>query len=153
MLPLLQRLLQYLPNAEMTLDLEANEVEVKVLTSLASVAEITACSQVATNTYSCTSSCYTWRFEHKKARTLSQRMAEQSTNPLSILPRISSESPPSLALRAGMTLEYMVPATKSWYPVKKPIVQAGHTMVANTTANALMAELIKSPSHINYSDR
>ena len=41
MLPLLQRLLQYLPNAEMTLDLEANEVEVKVLTSLASVAEIT----------------------------------------------------------------------------------------------------------------
>ena len=42
MLPLLQRLLQYLPNAEMTLDLEANEVEVKVLTSLASVAEITA---------------------------------------------------------------------------------------------------------------
>ena len=48
MLPLLQRLLQYLPNAEMTLDLEANEVEVevevevKVLTSLASVAESTA---------------------------------------------------------------------------------------------------------------
>jgi hypothetical protein len=40
-LPLLQRLLQYLPNAEMTLDLEANEVEVKVLTSLASVTEIT----------------------------------------------------------------------------------------------------------------
>jgi hypothetical protein len=32
----------YLPNAEMTLDLEANEVEVKVLTSLASVTEITA---------------------------------------------------------------------------------------------------------------
>jgi hypothetical protein len=31
----------YLPNAEMTLDLEANEVEVKVLTSLASVTEIT----------------------------------------------------------------------------------------------------------------
>ena len=29
----------YLPNAEMTLDLEANEVEVKVLTSLASVTE------------------------------------------------------------------------------------------------------------------
>ena len=28
---------QYLPNAEMTLDLEANEVEVKMLTSLASV--------------------------------------------------------------------------------------------------------------------
>ena len=42
MLPLLQRLLQYLPNAEMTLDLEANEVEVKELTSLASVAESTA---------------------------------------------------------------------------------------------------------------
>ena len=41
MLPLLQRLLQYLPNAEMTLDLEVNEVEVKVLTSLASVAENT----------------------------------------------------------------------------------------------------------------
>jgi hypothetical protein len=40
-LPLLQRLLHYLPNAEMTLDLEANEVEVKVLTSLASVAEST----------------------------------------------------------------------------------------------------------------
>jgi hypothetical protein len=32
----------YLPNAEMTLDLEANEVEVKVLTSLASVTESTA---------------------------------------------------------------------------------------------------------------
>ena len=32
----------YLPNAEMTLDLEANEVEVKVLTSLASVIETTA---------------------------------------------------------------------------------------------------------------
>jgi hypothetical protein len=31
----------YLPNAEMTLDLEVNEVEVKVLTSLASVAEVT----------------------------------------------------------------------------------------------------------------
>ena len=31
----------YLPNAEMTLDLEANEVEVKVLTSLASVTEST----------------------------------------------------------------------------------------------------------------
>jgi hypothetical protein len=31
----------YLPNAEMTLDLEVNEVEVKVLTSLASVTEIT----------------------------------------------------------------------------------------------------------------
>jgi hypothetical protein len=28
----------YLPNAEITLDLEVNEVEVKVLTSLASVA-------------------------------------------------------------------------------------------------------------------
>ena len=41
MLPLLQRLLQYLPNAEMTLDLKANEVEVKVLTSLVSVAEST----------------------------------------------------------------------------------------------------------------
>ena len=41
MLPLLQRLLQYLLNTEMTLDLEANEIEVKVLTSLASVAEIT----------------------------------------------------------------------------------------------------------------
>jgi hypothetical protein len=40
-LPLLQRLLQYLPNAEMTLDLEASEVEVKVLTNLASVTEIT----------------------------------------------------------------------------------------------------------------
>ena len=41
MLPLLQRLLQYLPNEEMALDLEAKEVEVevKVLTSLASVAE------------------------------------------------------------------------------------------------------------------
>jgi hypothetical protein len=32
----------YLPNAEMTFDLEVNEVEVKVLTSLASVTEITA---------------------------------------------------------------------------------------------------------------
>src|SRR5213595_3348054 len=32
----------YLPNAEMTLDLEVNEVEVKVLTSLASVTAITA---------------------------------------------------------------------------------------------------------------
>jgi hypothetical protein len=32
----------YLPNAEMTLDLEVNEVEVKVLTSLASVTWITA---------------------------------------------------------------------------------------------------------------
>jgi hypothetical protein len=32
----------YLPNAEMTLDLEVNEVEVKVLTSLASVTENTA---------------------------------------------------------------------------------------------------------------
>src|SRR5271156_6742310 len=31
----------YLPNAEMTLDLEVNEVEVKVLTSLASVTETT----------------------------------------------------------------------------------------------------------------
>jgi hypothetical protein len=31
----------YLPNAEMTLDLEVNEVEVKGLTSLASVTEIT----------------------------------------------------------------------------------------------------------------
>src|SRR5271168_5050466 len=31
----------YLPNAEMTLDLEVNEVEVKVLTSLASVTAIT----------------------------------------------------------------------------------------------------------------
>ena len=31
----------YLPNAEMVLDLEANEVEVKGLTSLASVAEAT----------------------------------------------------------------------------------------------------------------
>jgi hypothetical protein len=31
----------YLPNAEMTLDLEANEVEVKVLTSPASVTEST----------------------------------------------------------------------------------------------------------------
>jgi hypothetical protein len=31
----------YLPNAEMTPNLEANEVEVKVLTSLASVTEIT----------------------------------------------------------------------------------------------------------------
>jgi hypothetical protein len=31
----------YLPNAEITLDLEVNEVEVKVLTSLASVVEIT----------------------------------------------------------------------------------------------------------------
>ena len=41
MLSLLQRLLQYLLNAEMTLDLKVNEVEVKVLTSLASVAEIT----------------------------------------------------------------------------------------------------------------
>jgi hypothetical protein len=40
-LALLQRLLHYLPSAEMTLDLEANEVEVKVLTSLASVAEST----------------------------------------------------------------------------------------------------------------
>ena len=38
---MLQRLLQYLPNAEMTLDLEANEVEVKVLTSLTSVDEST----------------------------------------------------------------------------------------------------------------
>jgi hypothetical protein len=42
-LPLLQRLLHYLPNAEMTLDLEANEVEIKVLTSLTSVAESTDC--------------------------------------------------------------------------------------------------------------
>ena len=42
MLPLPQRLLEYLPNAEMTLDLEANEVEVMVLTSLASVAGSTA---------------------------------------------------------------------------------------------------------------
>ena len=43
MLALLQQLLHYLPSAEMTLDLEANEVEVevKVLTSLASVAEST----------------------------------------------------------------------------------------------------------------
>ena len=41
---MLQRLLQYLPSAEMTLDLEANEVEVKVLTSLASVAESTGIS-------------------------------------------------------------------------------------------------------------
>jgi hypothetical protein len=32
----------YLPNAEITLDLEVNEVEVKVLTSLASVVGITA---------------------------------------------------------------------------------------------------------------
>jgi len=32
----------YLPNTEMTLDLEVNEVEVKVLTSLASVTGITA---------------------------------------------------------------------------------------------------------------
>jgi hypothetical protein len=32
----------YLPNAEMTLDLEANEVEAKVLTSLASVTGSTA---------------------------------------------------------------------------------------------------------------
>ena len=32
----------HLPNAEMTLDLEANEVEVKVLTSLASVTQSTA---------------------------------------------------------------------------------------------------------------
>jgi hypothetical protein len=32
----------YLPNAEMILDLEVNEVEVKVLTSLASVTWITA---------------------------------------------------------------------------------------------------------------
>ena len=44
MLLLLQRPLQYPPNAEMTLDLEANEVEVKVLTSLASVAESTGIS-------------------------------------------------------------------------------------------------------------
>src|SRR5437763_9958642 len=35
----------YLPNAEMTLDLEVNEVEVKVLTSFASVTEITAANQ------------------------------------------------------------------------------------------------------------
>jgi len=48
-LPLLQRLLQYLPNAEMTLDLEANEVEVKVLTSLASVAEITAANLLSSS--------------------------------------------------------------------------------------------------------
>jgi hypothetical protein len=33
----------YLPSAEMTLDLEANEVEVKALTSLASVTETTDC--------------------------------------------------------------------------------------------------------------
>jgi hypothetical protein len=32
----------YLPNAEMTLDLEVNEVEAKGLTSLASVTEATA---------------------------------------------------------------------------------------------------------------
>ena len=31
----------YIPNEEMTLDLEVNEVEVKVLRSLASVTEIT----------------------------------------------------------------------------------------------------------------
>jgi hypothetical protein len=31
----------YLPNAEITLDLEVNEVEVRVLTSLASVVAIT----------------------------------------------------------------------------------------------------------------
>jgi hypothetical protein len=34
----------YLPNTEMALDLEVNEVEVKVLTSLASVTWITAYS-------------------------------------------------------------------------------------------------------------
>jgi hypothetical protein len=34
----------YLPNAEITLDLEVNEVEVKVLTSLASVVGITGYS-------------------------------------------------------------------------------------------------------------
>ena len=49
MLSLLQRLLQYLPNAEMTLDLEANEVEVKVLTSLASVTEITGGGRAITD--------------------------------------------------------------------------------------------------------
>ena len=40
----------YLPNAEMTLDLEANEVEVevKVLTSLASVTELTASKLLVT---------------------------------------------------------------------------------------------------------
>src|SRR5271155_1163273 len=37
----------YLPNAEMTLDLEVNEVEVKGLTSLASVPEITGVSITA----------------------------------------------------------------------------------------------------------
>ena len=36
----------YLSNAEMILDLEANEVEAKVLTSLASVAEITATGEI-----------------------------------------------------------------------------------------------------------
>jgi hypothetical protein len=36
----------YLPNAEITLDLEVNEVEVKVLTSLASVTAITVGSGV-----------------------------------------------------------------------------------------------------------
>ena len=46
---MLQRLLQYLSNAQMTLDLEANEVEVKVLTSLASVAESTGCGLVFLN--------------------------------------------------------------------------------------------------------
>jgi len=40
-LALLQRLPYYLPSAEITLDLKANEVEVKVLTSLVSVAEST----------------------------------------------------------------------------------------------------------------
>ena len=37
----------YLSNAEMTLDLEANEVEVKVLTSLASVAEVTGSKRLS----------------------------------------------------------------------------------------------------------
>jgi hypothetical protein len=37
LLPTTHEMYLYLPNAEMTLDLEANEVEVKVLTSLASV--------------------------------------------------------------------------------------------------------------------
>jgi hypothetical protein len=40
--PLFSNFGLYLPNAEMTLDLEANEVEVKVLTSLVSVTESTA---------------------------------------------------------------------------------------------------------------
>jgi hypothetical protein len=41
----------YLPNTEMTIDLEVNEVEVKVLTSLASVTWITGWAIVRRRLY------------------------------------------------------------------------------------------------------